>query len=255
MDTNIGENIVPNIRYITKYVKEHYVQKKIRRDLYERFIKWCGGDSINTCLEKALSVLESNIGTNIASNIVTNIGENIVPNIGTNTADSRDIRHNIQHNIRHNTEGNTPQHIAQSGAKSRKSAFEIFMERGYTFFSDLAKSRSVRFPERLFEAIKRSALGNKVKLVEVKTDEDRVLLKAEKWEEFKKKLAEVKSPDEREVFSVLKEDWERKLFTTLSKAGAIYFHAKSKNWELDRSFIEELEESPSSPTAVGDEEL
>jgi hypothetical protein len=223
------------------------VQKKIRRDLYERFIKWCGGDSINTCLEKALSVLESNIGTNIASNIVTNIGENIVPNIGTNTADSRDIRHN--------TEGNTPQHIAQSSAKSRKSAFEIFMERGYTFFSDLARSRSVRFPERLFEAIKRSALGNKVKLVEVKTDEDRVLLKAEKWKEFRDKLAEVKSPDEREVFTVLKEDWEKKLFTVLSKAGAIYFHAKSKNWEFDYDFIEELEESPSSPTAVGDEEL
>jgi len=147
------------------------------------------------------------------------------------------------------------QHIAQSIVKSKKSAFEIFMERGYTFFSDLARSRSVRFPERLYEAIKRNALGNKVKLVEVKTDEDRVLLKAEKWEEFKKKLAEVKSPDEREVFSVLKDEWHKKLFTILSKAGAIYFHAKSKNWELDYDFIEELEEDSSSPTAVGDEEL
>jgi L-lactate utilization protein LutB len=139
--------------------------------------------------------------------------------------------------------------------KGKRSAFDIFMERGYTFFSDLARSRSVRFPERLYEAIKRNALGNKVKLVEVKTDEDRVLLKAEKWKEFRDKLAEVKSPDEREVFSVLKDEWYRKLFTVLSKAGAIYFHAKSKNWEFDYSFIEELEESSSSPTAVGDEEL
>jgi hypothetical protein len=137
----------------------------------------------------------------------------------------------------------------------KMTAFERFIRDGYVFFSDLARSRSVRFPERLYEAIKRNALGNKVKLVEVKTDEDRVLLKAEKWKEFRDKLAEVKSPDEREVFSVLKDEWHRKLFTILSKAGAIYFHAKSKNWELDYGFIEELEESPSSPTAVGDEEL
>jgi hypothetical protein len=206
-----------NIRYITKYIKEHYVQKKIRRDLYERFIKWCGGDSINTCLEKALSVLESNIGTNTASNIDTNIGENI----GANTADSRSTQ------------------PAQSVMKSRKSAFEIFAERGYTFFSDLARSRSVKYPERLYELIKRSAVEKGVKLVEVNTGEDKVLIKAEKWKEFRDKLAEVKSPDEREVFSVLKEDWEKKLFTLFSKAGVIHFHAKSKSWVFDYSFIEE----------------
>ena len=228
MDANIGTNTVPNIRYITKYVKEHYVQKKIRRDLYERLIKWCGGDGINACLEKALSVLESNIGTNNGTNIVANIGENIVPNIGTNNGDSRC-----------SSMPNTVRHIAQSGVKSRKSAFEIFMERGYTFFSDLARSRSVKHPERLYELIKRSAVEKGVKLVEVNTGEDRVLIKAEKWKEFRDKLAEVKSPDEREVFSVLKEDWERKLFTLLSKAGAILFHTKSKEWKYDYNFIEE----------------
>lgn len=53
--------LVPNTRYITRYVKEHYVRKKIRREIYEAFIKWCGEDSINICLEKVLKVLGSNI--------------------------------------------------------------------------------------------------------------------------------------------------------------------------------------------------
>jgi hypothetical protein len=34
------------------------VKKDIKKDLYERFIKWCGENSINICLEKALSLLE-----------------------------------------------------------------------------------------------------------------------------------------------------------------------------------------------------
>jgi hypothetical protein len=55
--------LVPNT-YIIRYVKEHYVQKKIRREIYEAFIKWCGENSINICLEKALKILGANIGTN-----------------------------------------------------------------------------------------------------------------------------------------------------------------------------------------------
>jgi hypothetical protein len=65
-----------SMRYITRYVKEHYVNKKIRRDLYERLVKWCNTESINVCIEKVLSVLD-NIGTNIGTNIATNIGTNM----------------------------------------------------------------------------------------------------------------------------------------------------------------------------------
>ena len=90
MDANIGTNIAPNVRYITRYVKERYVQKKIRRDLYERLVKWCGGDSVNVCLERALSVLESSAGATSAPNIGANIGTvsdtNIETNIGANVA-------------------------------------------------------------------------------------------------------------------------------------------------------------------------
>jgi hypothetical protein len=88
MDVNTGTNIGTNVRYITRYVKEHYVQKKIRRDLYERLVKWCGGDSVNICLERALNVLESSAGVtstpNIGANIGTISGTTSTPNIDAN---------------------------------------------------------------------------------------------------------------------------------------------------------------------------
>jgi len=99
---NIEPNIGANIRYITKYTKARYVQKKIRRDLYEAFIKWCGEDSINVCIEKALRIFGANIDPNIEPNIGTNTARsntsassarafvpNIDPNIGTNEAGSK----------------------------------------------------------------------------------------------------------------------------------------------------------------------
>jgi len=46
------------MKYITEYQKRHYVKRSIRKDLYERFIKWCEETSINACLEKALRILE-----------------------------------------------------------------------------------------------------------------------------------------------------------------------------------------------------
>jgi hypothetical protein len=105
-DANIEPNIGASIRYITKYTKARYVQKKIRRDLYEAFIKWCGEDSINVCIEKALRIFGANIDPNIGANaarsntsassagafvpdIDPNIDANIVPNIGTNEAGSK----------------------------------------------------------------------------------------------------------------------------------------------------------------------
>jgi hypothetical protein len=44
--------------YITEYQRRHYVKRNIKKDLYERFIKWCEESSINICLEKALRILE-----------------------------------------------------------------------------------------------------------------------------------------------------------------------------------------------------
>jgi len=65
----LGTNMT---RYNTRYIKEHYVFRKIRIDLYRQFLAWCGESSVNLCLEKALRILVSNTGTNVVSNTVTN---------------------------------------------------------------------------------------------------------------------------------------------------------------------------------------
>ena len=56
------------MRYISRYIREHYVRRNIRRDLYDRLIRWCGEKSINLCIEKALNILEANIASNMAPN-------------------------------------------------------------------------------------------------------------------------------------------------------------------------------------------
>jgi len=55
------------MKYNTRYIKEYYVVRKIRKELYERLIKYCGENSINLCLRKVLDDVEKNI-------LVSNIG-------------------------------------------------------------------------------------------------------------------------------------------------------------------------------------
>ena len=47
------------MKYITRYIKERYVVRKIKKDLYEEFIKWCNDENINECLRKALEILKT----------------------------------------------------------------------------------------------------------------------------------------------------------------------------------------------------
>jgi len=47
------------MKYMTRYIKERYVTRKIRKDLYEEFINWCNDRSLNECLRKALEILRS----------------------------------------------------------------------------------------------------------------------------------------------------------------------------------------------------
>ena len=58
-------------KYHTRYVREHYVKRDIKRELYEAFIEWCGERSINACLEKALSILRGNVPLNVRGNIAS----------------------------------------------------------------------------------------------------------------------------------------------------------------------------------------
>jgi len=48
------------MKYITRYIKERYVVRKIKKDLYNEFIKWCNDENINKCIRKALEILKTN---------------------------------------------------------------------------------------------------------------------------------------------------------------------------------------------------
>jgi len=66
------------MKYMTKYIKDRYVKRNIRKDLYEDFIKWCGENSINICLEKALSLLEKS-STNTVSTSTNTVSKSDEP--------------------------------------------------------------------------------------------------------------------------------------------------------------------------------
>ena len=44
--------------YKKKYMREHYVSRKLRRDIYSRLGELCGGLGLNECLEKLLDIVE-----------------------------------------------------------------------------------------------------------------------------------------------------------------------------------------------------
>jgi hypothetical protein len=116
------------------------------------------------------------------------------------------------------------------------------MERGYTFFSDLAKSRSVKDPGRVYESIKRNAVANKIRVVECDVEGDKVLIKADVWDAFKRKLSTMKTPDDKAVLDVLREEWEKRLYTLLVRSGGVHFDFKSKEWVFDSKRVREVVE-------------
>jgi hypothetical protein len=91
-------------RYHARYVREHYVKRDIKRELYEAFIEWCGERSINICLEKALSILRGNITLNVRGNVTHTSGS-----ITTTTGDV----------------GRAPTKPAKTGENRRVIAFSL----------------------------------------------------------------------------------------------------------------------------------
>jgi len=79
------------MKYMTKYIKDRYVKRNIRKDLYERFIRWCGEDSINICLEKALSLLEKS-STNTVSKSTNITSKSNEPKMRVFCKDKSEIR-------------------------------------------------------------------------------------------------------------------------------------------------------------------
>lgn len=46
------------VSYKKKYMREHYVSRKLRSDIYSRLGELCGGLGLNECLEKLLDIAE-----------------------------------------------------------------------------------------------------------------------------------------------------------------------------------------------------
>jgi hypothetical protein len=45
--------------YYRSYYRSRYVFRKVRRDLLARLYSWCGGESVNICLERLLDYVSS----------------------------------------------------------------------------------------------------------------------------------------------------------------------------------------------------
>jgi predicted CopG family antitoxin len=121
-----------------------------------------------------------------------------------------------------------PKQHATQGSK-KKTAIEILRERKVRCVSEM---RNARNPEAIIESMKKEGA------IVVRTEEDVCAVDPEFWDEFNRRLSEVKSPKDEDVLSKLKDERMKRLFQLLRKAGALYLDSKSKTWVYDYAFIE-----------------
>jgi hypothetical protein len=113
--------------------------------------------------------------------------------------------------------------------------------RGKSAWSILEKQK-VDCISSMKKVVDREAVIGKLRrlgAVIVSTDEDVCAVLPEFWFEFKRKLNSIKTADDQEVLSRLKDERMKKLFTMLRKSGGLYLDSKTKEWVFDYSFIEE----------------
>ena len=59
--------------YYRRYRREHYALRKIRRELLARLYTWCGGESVNLCLERLLDAVSPATTTTAATTDVCGV--------------------------------------------------------------------------------------------------------------------------------------------------------------------------------------
>lgn len=105
--------------------------------------------------------------------------------------------------------------------KTKKTAMEILEQEGIMLESEIR----VKNPDMLFEKLERQ--GAKV----IETDSGRIAIHPKFWEEFSRKLSNIKSSDVEEVSSKLDEK-SAKLFRIFVTKGLAYFDGNSKTWKF-----------------------
>ena len=118
--------------------------------------------------------------------------------------------------------------VSKSGGK--KTAIEVLKEVKVRCISDM---RTARNPEAIIERMK---VGG---AVVIRTDEDVCAVDPEFWDLFGRELEKIKTADDKEVLSKLKDEKMKKLFQLLRKPGALYLDNNKKKWVFDYDFIEE----------------
>ena len=132
---------------------------------------------------------------------------------------------------------------------SKRSAIEVLRDQKVTCLSDLVRAGK-KNPEAIIESARRGGA------VVIKTPEDTCAVEPEFWDEFRSKLDAIKTPDDREALSKLKDSRMKRLFQLLRKVGALYLDSKSKSWVYDYAFIEEPSKAEEAEEVeVGGEEL
>ena len=141
----------------------------------------------------------------------------------------------------HTTQGSVEdkQHVA----KGKRSAFEVLKRQKVTCLSDLARAGKAS-PEAIIESARREGA------VALNLPEDTCVVDPGFWGEFTKRLRSVKSSDDKEVLAALKDSRMKKLYTVLSRVGAVYFDSKRKDWVFDCHYIESSPECPKREEAV-----
>jgi hypothetical protein len=130
----------------------------------------------------------------------------------------------------HATKGSMDIHGHVTQGSKRKTAVEVLREVKVRCVSEM---RGARNPEAVIDKMKAGGA------VIVRTDEDVCAVDPEYWDLFKRRLNEIKTPDDREVLSKLRDEKMKRLFQLLRKPGALYLDNKTREWVYDHSFIEE----------------
>ena len=115
--------------------------------------------------------------------------------------------------------------VSKTYVKQKKTAWDILVEQKITCASSIKPESR----ERILDYLKKTGA------VIIKTDEDICAVLPEFWDEFKKKLSEIKTLDDKEVLSRLRNEKLKKIFSLLRKHGALYLDNKSREWVYDYS--------------------
>jgi hypothetical protein len=112
---------------------------------------------------------------------------------------------------------------------SKRSAWDILVEQKVTCVSGIKRGN----PERIIKWLRERGA------VIIRTDKDVCAVLPEFWREFKRTLNSIKTPNDQDVLSRLRDERMKKLFTMLREPGALYLDSRTREWVFDYSFIEE----------------